>query len=251
MTQYSYQLYSSRNYGPMADTLKMVADLGYAQVEGYGALYASLDDLAGLKAMLEANGLHMKSGHFSLAMVEDKPEAVLNIARELKVSDIYVPHLAEPDRPKDAAGWRAFGERLGRAGKPLVDAGLRFGWHNHAFEFTALPDGSFPIEAILAGGPDLSFEFDVAWAVRGGQDPLPWIQRYADRISAAHVKDIAPQGECTDEDGWADVGQGVMDWKGIMAALRGVGCDLFVMEHDNPSDDARFARRSIDFVNSL
>ena len=38
MTDYSYQLYSSRNFGPLPDTLKMVADLGYTQVEGYGAL---------------------------------------------------------------------------------------------------------------------------------------------------------------------------------------------------------------------
>lgn len=251
MTQYSYQLYSSRNFGPLSDTLAMLANLGYARVEGYGALYSNLKNLDGLKADLEKNNLHMKSGHFSLDMVATDPKTVLDIARTLKITDIYVPHLAEPDRPTNAEGWRAFGRRLADAGKPIVDAGHRFGWHNHAFEFTALDDGSFPIEAILDGGPDLSFEFDVAWAVRGDQDPLPWIQRYADRITAAHVKDIAPKGENADEDGWADVGTGTMDWRGIMLALQNIGVDLFVAEHDNPSDDARFARRSIEFLKSL
>ena len=251
MTQYSYQLYSSRNFGPLSDTLEMLANLGYARVEGYGALYANLKNLDGLKADLEKNNLHMKSGHFSLDMIATDPKTVLDIARTLKITDIYVPHLAEPDRPKDADGWRAFGRRLADAGKPIVDGGHRFGWHNHAFEFTALDDGSFPIEAILDGGPDLSFEFDVAWAVRGDQDPLPWIQRYADRITAAHVKDIGPKGENADEDGWADVGTGTMDWRGIMLALQNIGVDLFVAEHDNPSDDARFARRSIEFLKSL
>ncbi|MCV0429614.1 MAG: sugar phosphate isomerase/epimerase, partial [Roseibium sp.] len=75
---------------------------------------------------------------------------------------------------------------------------------------------------------------------------MAWIERYGDRITAAHVKDIAPEGECLDEDGWADVGHGVMDWKGLMAALRNIGVDLFVLEHDKPSDFDRFATRSIE-----
>jgi hypothetical protein len=36
-----------------------------------------------------------------------------------------------------------------------------------------------------------------------------------------------------------------VDWKGLMVALRGTGAKHFIMEHDNPSDDARFARRSL------
>ena len=45
----------------------------------------------------------------------------------------------------------------------------------------------------------------MAWIVRGGADPFEWIKRYADRIASVHIKDIAPAGECEDEDGWADV----------------------------------------------
>ena len=74
--------------------------------------------------------------------------------------------------------------------------------------------------AIFEGGPELEWEMDVAWVIRGGADPLAWIEKYKDRITAAHVKDIAPAGENTDEDGWADVGHGTVDWKAIMAALR-------------------------------
>ena len=29
MTEFSYQLYSSRNFPPLADTLKMLGELGY------------------------------------------------------------------------------------------------------------------------------------------------------------------------------------------------------------------------------
>ena len=40
----------------------------------------------------------------------------------------------------DAAGWKAFGERLQKAGAPYKAAGYGFGWHNHDFEFKALAE---------------------------------------------------------------------------------------------------------------
>lgn len=247
---YSYQLYSSRNFPPLSRTLAMVAAAGYTQVEGYGALYASLDDLEGLKAGLENNGLTMTSGHFSLDMVEGQPGRVIDIARAVGMTHVFVPHLAADQRPSDNDGWRAFGARLSDAGKLIRDAGLSFGWHNHDFEFSQT-GSAHPLDLVLEGGPDLDLELDVAWTVRGKQDPAAWIEKLSGRIVAAHVKDIAPAGECKNEDGWADVGHGTMDWAGLMAQLRGIGCKLFVAEHDNPSDDARFATRSIAFLNSL
>lgn len=241
----SYQLYSSRNFPPLTDTLKMLADLGYEGVEGYGALYADDGKVAELIANLGASGLVMPTGHFGLAQLEAEPAKVVSIAKALGINRIYCPYLMPDERPKDSAGWKAFGARLQQAANPYRDAGIGFGWHNHDFEMVALPDGTAPQDAIFAGGPDLEWEIDVAWVIRGGADPVAWINRYADRITAAHVKDIAPKGENVSEDGWADVGHGTVDWKGLMAALRATKCTNFVMEHDNPSDDARFARRSI------
>jgi sugar phosphate isomerase/epimerase len=244
----SYQLYSSRNFPPVAETLRMVAALGYDAVEGYGGLYADANLVGELSAHLAATGLKMPSGHFGLGQIEDTPGEVIDIARMLGIGHVFCPYLMPGDRPTDAAGWRDFGARLQRVGEPIRAAGLGFGWHNHDFEVTALPGGAYPQDLIFEGGPNLEWEIDVAWVIRGGADPFDWIARYADRITAAHVKDIAPAGQNADEDGWADVGQGGVDWKGLTAALRRAGCDLFVLEHDNPSDDRRFARRSLDAV---
>jgi sugar phosphate isomerase/epimerase len=36
-----------------------------------------------------------------------------------------------------------------------------------------------------------------------------------------------------------------MDWTAIAAKLRSMGVARFVLEHDNPSDQIRFATRSI------
>lgn len=248
---FSYQLYSSRNFGPLSDTLKMLGELGYDQVEGYGGLFADLSDLGALKADLEAAGLTMSSGHFGLEMVRDTPERVIEIAKALGMQALFVPAVGKEDRVQDAAGWTKLGQTLAEVGKPVQDAGIEFGWHNHDFEFAAIDSDALPLDLILAGSDDLRLEFDVAWAVKGGQNPVDWMNRYNDRIIAGHVKDIAPAGECADEDGWADVGHGTMDWPALMAALRGTPCRFFVMEHDNPSDDRRFAERSLASAQAL
>ncbi len=248
---FSYQLYSSRNFPPLSATLRMLADAGYGAVEGYGALYANDALVKELGAALSDTGLSMPTGHFSLAMLNDDAPKVLDIARSLGMQRLYCPHLMPDERPSDATGWRAFGARLETVAKPYRDAGLGFGWHNHDFEFAGLPDGTIPQAAIFDGGPGLEWEIDVAWVIRGGADPIDWIRKYADRITAAHVKDIAPKGANADEDGWADVGHGTVDWKSIMSALRTAGCTHFVMEHDNPSDPVRFATRSIKATEKL
>jgi len=245
MKTFSYQLYSSRNFPPLSDTLAMLREAGYEQVEGYGALYAQLDQLDGMVAALEAAELKMPSGHFGLDMVEGTPERVIEIAGALGIETVYVPFLAPDQRPEDAAGWEAFGARLEEAGKPLRDAGLGFGWHNHDFEFKPLPAGEIPQDLILRGGPNLEVELDIAWVVRGGGDPLEAVRKYAPRITAVHLKDIAAPGEKVEEDGWADLGEGVMDWPAIMREVEQTGAKYFVMEHDNPSDHRRFARNSI------
>ncbi|MGR3290685.1 MAG: sugar phosphate isomerase/epimerase family protein [Paracoccaceae bacterium] len=245
MKEFSYQLYSSRNFPPLGDTLKMVADLGYTQVEGYGGLYENLNALDKLKADLDANELRMTTGHFGFDMIRDEPARVLEITKALNMEGLFVPAVPEDERIKDATGWAAFGKDLGEAGKPYLDAGLIFGWHNHAFEFVEIDSSEKPLDLILQGSDELALELDVAWAQVGGEDPLHWIAKYADRIIGAHIKDIAPAGDCADEDGWADVGQGIMDWPTIMSALEQTKVKYLVMEHDNPNDASRFARRSI------
>jgi sugar phosphate isomerase/epimerase len=245
MVGISYQLYSSRRQ-PLSQTLSMLSGLGYEQVEGYGALFKELADPAELKAQLEEAGLTMPTAHIGLDIIEADPKGVAGLANEIGIGTVFVPAVPKEQRPEDAEGWQTLGRRLALAGKPLQNAGLGFGWHNHDFEFATLDAAERPLDLILAGGQDLAFEIDVAWVQVAGEDPLAWIAKYSDRIVAAHVKDIAPPGEAQDEDGWADPGHGVMDWPAIAAALRKTRCEFFIMEHDNPSDDARFARRAIE-----
>lgn len=246
----SFQLYSARNATPWEDVVQMLADLGYAHVEGFGGVYA---DPAAFRALLDQHGLTMPSGHFfPLGSFEEGLETSLNAAKVLGMNRIFCPAPEDLWRQgTDAANWIALAQRLEDACKKVNDAGYAFGWHNHHWEFLPLPGGEIAMDLILEHAPSIDWEMDVAWVVRGGADPLAYIAKYADRLTTAHVKDIAPAGECADEDGWADVGHGTLDWKAYMAALKGAGVDLFVAEHDKPSDARRFATRSIEAVKGL
>lgn len=251
MTPISYQLYSSRNYSPLAKTLGMLGELGYHQVEGYGGLFTEATDMGQLKADLDANGLHMSTCHFGLDVVRDQPNTIISYAKALNMEVVFVPAVPAEQRVKSAAGWEALGNTLAEIGKPLQDAGIKFGWHNHAFEFAAIDSEQLPLELILAGDDSLLLELDIAWCVVGKQDPMAWIKRYADRLISVHIKDLAPEGTCVDEDGWADVGHGTMDWPLLMKALDDTAMQYRVMEHDNPNDHQRFASRSIDTLKTI
>jgi sugar phosphate isomerase/epimerase len=248
MPRIAYQLYCSRNFPPLGDTLAKLAEIGFTDVEGYGGL---LNDVPALKAALEANNLSMPSCHFGLDMLENDAAAAVAAAKELGIGKVIIPYLMPADRPTDSAGWAGFGARLVAAGQAVQDAGLVFGWHNHEFELEATPEGDMPLDLIADASPDLMLELDLGWVRVAGHDPVAWIRKYAGRLTAVHIKDIAADGTATDEDGWADVGHGIQDWAPIHAALQDAGVDHYVVEHDNPSDDARFARRSLAAVQSF
>ncbi|ALN75398.1 MULTISPECIES: sugar phosphate isomerase/epimerase [unclassified Aureimonas] len=242
MTTFSMQLYSARNAPPLADRLRDLAALGYTDVECFRGLY---DDVPALKAALDANGLSARSGHFSVELLESDFARCMEIARTLGNEIVVLPYLLPDARPSDAAGWQAFGERVATIARRVKAEGLRAAWHNHDFEMREVEGGGRPLSYILDADPAIEWEADLAWVVRGEEDPAAWLQRYSGRVASLHVKDIAPAGTKTDEDGWADVGEGVLDWEALWKAGKAAGADLMIAEHDNPSDFTRFARTSL------
>ncbi len=244
----SFQLYSARNFLPWTNVIPRLAELGYTQVEGFGGVYA---DASAFRDLLDSHGMTMPSGHFfPLSELEAGLDASLATATTLGMKRVICPAPEDLWRHgTDVANWVSLAKRLNEAGKRVNDAGFRFAWHNHHWEFMPLSGGELPMDLLLEHAPDMEWEMDLAWIVRAGANPMTWIEAHARRITAAHVKDIAPDGEKADEDGWADVGEGVMDWKSLIAALRNSSTDLYIVEHDNPSDWDRFATRSIDAFN--
>lgn len=243
----SYQLYSSRKFPDLARQARMLSDIGFRQVEPYDALLADPDSF---KKALDLHGLEAPTAHVGLATLREDFDGAMRRLRSIGTRTAIVPFLPASERAPDADGWRRLGMELRDHARQAADHGLALGWHNHDFEFARQPDGSMPLEWILGEDAALGWQADIAWMARAGQEPGPWIDRYASRIISFHVKDLAPPGENADEDGWADVGHGRLDWAALLPAMRRTPATIWTVEHDNPSDDARFARRSFATVSA-
>lgn len=250
MTDFSYQLYSSRNFD-FDETLALLQSTGYKGVEAYDGLLSDFGDPIKFKDKLEAHNLEMKSCHMGVDFIKKDIPAIVSMAKTLGLKSVYAPYLDESLRPQNDEGWKDFGAMLNELAKPFNDAGIRFGWHNHDFEFTKTVSGAMPIELMLEAADEIDLELDVAWVVRANYDPSTFFSAYGSRISAAHVKDIAPAGENMDQDGWSDVGSGVVNWRQYMSELKAHNVDHFIMEHDNPKDHVSFATNSINAMKAL
>ena len=241
-----FQLYSSRNFPPLEEQLRTISALGYKAVEFH---VPGVAEPSRLKLLLDTYGLESPSGHFDLdGLRADLPGNVAR-ARLLGIRTIVVPYLAPERRPEDADGWLALGWELEEIARRLSREGLQLAWHNHEFELQRLPDGSFPLDRLLAAAPRLRWQADVGWIARAGEDPTYWLQRHRARILTAHLKDLAADAE-NGEGGWADLGHGVLDWAKIAPLLQDARLGTLYVEHDAPADYRRFARRSLECLSA-
>ncbi|GGH18381.1 xylose isomerase [Alsobacter metallidurans] len=243
----SFQLYSARMMEPLEAQFELLAGLGYRKVEPFGGL---LGDPDRLKRQLDEHGMAAPSCHVGMDRLRADPVATVKLCRGLGIETIYAPAPPPGERDGGEAEWTAMGRELNGICKTVNGEGLRFGWHNHHFEYGQTADGRRFLHILLEEAPQMLWEADLAWIVRGGADPIAEVKRYAGRVEVVHVKDIAPEGHCADEDGWADPGHGVLDWSAIVPVLQEIGVKLFVAEHDKPNDVARFARRAMTTVAS-
>jgi sugar phosphate isomerase/epimerase len=243
----SMQLYSMRNHGDLDRQLEALAGLGFRRVE---TVALQLADARNARGRLDAHGLKAPTGHVPLADLRSRLKWVADQARTLGIVQLFMPAVPPEERDRPAAYWQRLGAELAELAGRLAANGVRLGYHNHHWELKPYPDGSRPLEHLFeaAAGSKLGWQADIAWLVRGGVEPIAWLERYRDRLVSAHVKDLAPAGQNLDEDGWADVGQGTLDWPDLWRAAVSRGARWMVLEHDKPSDAVRFARVSRKFV---
>jgi sugar phosphate isomerase/epimerase len=235
------QLYSLRNEGDLARQLDIARDAGFSAVE---TTQAQMEDAAATRRLLDARDLAAASGHVALKALRERRPWLIEAARTLGLAELVVPALPVEERRRGAVGWRQAGAELGELAAELRGAGIALAYHNHDWELRPLATGEIPLDLLLGAG-GLGWQADLAWAIKGGADPAAWLARHGARVASIHVKDIAPPGEARGEDGWADVGHGVVDWEKLWRRCEETGARWMIAEHDKPSDGARFARRSL------
>ena len=245
----SFQLYSARKFPPVDEQLPHLKDAGYDAVEPWPAAY--LENPAALRRSLDAAGLGCFGMHVPLEGLKKDPGRYSSCASILGANRLIVPAVPSNSGADQPGFWIGIGRALRAAGETLANRGLQVLWHNHDREYARLPDGSLPIDRLFEGaGDSIGFEIDCGWVVRAGVDIGSELDRHRERISAIHIKDMAPDG-AAEEDGWTAVGDGLIDWPSLADSIRNTDVDHLVVEHDNPADWKAFAARSAAYLRRI
>lgn len=121
---------------------------------------------------------------------------------------------------------------INRSAEAANKAGLKFAYHNHDAEFANV-DGVIPYHLLVSEtNPDhVKMELDLAWAIKGGADPVELFQKHPGRFPLWHVKDLDADRKII-----KPVGEGTINFRRIFQNAQQAGMQYYFIEHDMPAD---------------
>ena len=221
----------------MAAALDKAKAFGFKYVEVAGTGDVSP---AEFKSQLDQHGLVPISGHFSYERLQNDIEGV---AREAKARRARVRWLRWIDHksPFDEKQCRDAAIVFNRAGAALASIDLKFFYHNHGYEFEPYGQGTLFDLLVAETDPKLvSFEMDVMWTVFPAQDPVKLLEKYPNRWSLMHLKDLKKvcatgslSGD-TDLTNNVTLGTGQVDWPPLLRTAQKVGVKYTSSKMNHP-----------------
>lgn len=233
-TQLAAQMYTVRDFTKtpkdLAETLKKVKKIGYDAVQMSGACAMEYSEL---KKLLDDAGLICCATHIPYEQMRDNPTQVIQDHYAIECKYPAIGGL--PGNYRNADGYGKFAKEATQVGKKLAAGGLYFGYHNHSFELEKF-HGRTGLATIYEDSDPkyVKAEIDTYWIQHGGGDAAEWIDRLKGRIPLVHLKDM------TVRDGkiiMAEVGEGNMNWKSILAACKRAGVEWYIVEQDTCERD--------------
>ncbi len=225
----------------IAESLAKIAAIGYesVQISGIGEI-----DPQALRGLCDDNGLSICATHIPYARMVDDPDGVI---AEHDILGCKYPGIGGMDADYKKEGkYVEFAQDASEVAKTLAAAGKIFVYHNHSWEFEKV-DGRTVYETFVEeSDPDyFMFEIDTYWVAHGGASPVAWINRLAGRLPVIHFKDMTMIGR---EQIMTEIGEGNLDWPGIVEACEAAGTEWYIVEQDTCQRDP-FESLEISFNN--
>lgn len=248
-------------------TLKKIAGVGYKEIE---SAFSKKGGYYGMKpkefaAYLKEIGMSWKSHHVLGAPFKMPPGAKMPTGPDGK--PITIPPMRNlRDNTQELVDEAAEGgveflvcantpittmddikasiEVLNKTDEACKKAGIGFAYHNHDAEFRAV-EGQIPYELFLSQ-TKMQMELDLAWATKGGKDPVELFKQHPGRFPLWHVKDLDEKRETV-----LPVGEGTIDYKRIFNAASTSGMKHFFVEHDMPKDPLASITTSYNYLSKM
>lgn len=245
--KFGVQLYSFRD--EMAKdalgTLKQIAAIGIKEIEsarsGKGHYYGlSPEDM---KKACEDLGMRLKSGHVAL---DDNFQQTMEQA--VASGQPYLICSSMPSKGQTVDNYKKVAEAFNKAGEDCKKLGLKFGYHNHEYEFES-DKGEVLYDVLMDNTePDLvHMELDLGWVIVGGKNPLDYFKKYPRRFPLWHLKDMnMTKKEST------EFGKGALDIKTMMQNQEASGVKhIFIEQEEYASTPLESMKHNMEFLKAL
>ena len=244
------QLYSVRDAmgKDPKGSLKKLADMGYIHVEHANYINRKFYgfDAKEFKKILADLSLQMPSGHTVMTAHDwdtskndftDKWKYTIEDAAEVGQRYVISPWLDE-DLRHDMDGLKRFMDQFNKCGELCKKSGMKFGYHNHNFEFSTKVGDSDLYDYILKNtDPELvAQQMDIGNMLGAGGIALDLLKKYPGRFELMHVKDEIKSTTGQGMDGYDStiLGAGVMPVKDIVKeARKNGGTSQFIIEQES------------------
>jgi sugar phosphate isomerase/epimerase len=232
-------------------TVAKIRAMGFREVEGAGLWGKSVSYL---KGVLDEAGLRCQSAHMGYERLRDDLPGALAEARALGATWVICPWIAEKVTREDVL--RA-AEVFNKSARAARDAGLRFGYHCHGYEFIPAIEGTlFDTLARNTDPNQVEFQIDVFHAFFGGADPVRLIAQHASRVTSLHLKDLKKGVAVTrgaavgTPEVDVPLGTGQLDMPAILRAAMQAGTKLYYIE-DESADPLGHIPASVSYLESV
>jgi sugar phosphate isomerase/epimerase len=242
------QLYSVRDEmekDPL-ETLKQLAAMGYVWVEHANYVDRKFYgyEAQEFKKILDDLGLKMVSGHttFGLNHWDDSKKDftkewinTLDDAATLKQQYVVSPWMDEKMRDS-YDNLNKYLDIFNKNGKLCMERGMKFGYHNHDFEFSQkFNDKSvFDIMMEKIDPKMVVIQLDIGNLYNGGAVALDVVKKFPGRFELLHVKDEIKATEGEEKYVSCILGEGIVDCKNVVdLATKIGGANVYIIEQES------------------
>jgi len=219
-------------------TLEKVAGIGFKNVET--AFWPENISLKQAADALKSMGLEVCSIHCELPLGVQR-HRMLEFAEAYQCDTLIWHGWPEDPRYSTLEGIKQLADVYNEANQFASSNGLKFGLHNHWWEFRNNINGQYPYQVLeprLEEG--IFFELDTYWIKVAGLEPAQIVRKFGQKAPLLHIKD--GPARYTDSLGKDEpepmtaVGQGVQDFPEIVKAADG-HTRWMIVEMDRTSAD--------------
>lgn len=228
------QLYSVREdmHKDPLGTLKQLASMGYKYVEHANYVNRKFYGYtpAEFRKLLDDLGMKMPSGH-TVLRASHWNESTRDFTDEWKYTvedaalmgqNYVISPALEQEQRKDYDSLLHFLDIFNKSGELCQKSGMKFGYHNHDFEFSQLLNGKSMYELIL-DNTDPQYviqQLDTGNLYNGGAKAMDIVKKYPGRFQSLHVKDeIATTGGHEKYESCI-LGKGIVNLKEVLDMVR-------------------------------